>query len=116
MNAIFGKTVHRQQVAIPQVIDDNFEDLRRQLVEVKQIVMEAVDAASAAVSVYLPAGKESKTKDFYWIKTDNSANAVTIVAQGTDTIATGFNTLSSQFDFVRLTYINGVWYPVATNL
>lgn len=74
-------------------------------------VRQFVDATAAAVSVYLPLIVTNRDKDYYFVKIDSSANAVTIYPAGSDTIegATSL-ALASQYDWAKLRPNNGVWY------
>lgn len=91
--------------------DSNFERIEN-LSEF--IVLESrdfVDATSAAQSRYLPPIANFGIKDYYFVKTDASVNAVTIYPAGTDTIEGAASlALAAQYDWVKLRPYNGVWY------
>lgn len=73
----------------------------------------ACDATSAPFTLSLPAVKDAKGMSFLVVKTDSSANAVTIDGSGSETI-NGATTLvlSRQWNGVEL-YCNGVsWFTV----
>lgn len=68
-------------------------------------VREFVDASSGAVSRYLPDGNVQPDKDYHYIKTDNSANAVTIYPFGSQlVVATTSLTLTNQGDSAHLAF------------
>lgn len=77
------------------------------------VVRDFRDASAAAVTVSLPNGVTNPDKDYYIVKTDASANAVTIAAFTSDSIQGAATiTLAAQYDSAWLTYKNGVWYRI----
>lgn len=94
-----------------QVVDKNFLKVKQWATFVRQTVMTFVDATSAAVTVTLP---DQPERDYFYVKTDSSANAVTVAASPGSTIEGASDvTLSAQYDKVFLTYNAGVWYIVS---
>lgn len=74
-------------------------------------IRDFVDATGGAQSRYLPDIVAVADKDYYFVKTDSSVNAVTIYAAGTDTIEGAASiALAAQYDWVKLRPYNGVWY------
>lgn len=66
-------------------------------------VREFVNASAGAVSRYLPDGTKSPDKDYFYLKTDVSANAVTIYPFGTQTInGAASYALAAQYNRVLL--------------
>ena len=75
------------------------------------VVRVFVDATAAAVSKYLPDGTTQPDKDYYFVKTDVSVNAVTIYPFGTQTIEGAASlALAAQYAKAHLVYDKGVWY------
>jgi hypothetical protein len=72
------------------------------------------DATAGAFSIYLPAASASRGRVLTFKKTDASANAVTIDADGAETIdgATTI-TLSGRYDQVTITSDGTEWWEVA---
>lgn len=66
--------------------DFNIDMLADQLKIVFQRVQVFVDATSAAQSVYVPDGDTQGDKDYHFVKTDSSANTVTIYPTGANLI------------------------------
>jgi hypothetical protein len=62
------------------------------------------DATNGAVTIELPNG-DNVDKDYFVVKIDGSANAVTLIPFGTQTINGASNwVLSSQYEFARLVW------------
>ena len=71
-----------------------------------------VDATSGNVDCFLPSGFSPTGKDYYIVKTDSSANTVTIrLTDPTENIL-GVSTyvLAAQYDNVTLTFEGKTWY------
>lgn len=73
------------------------------------------DASSGAITVNLPAGSSFNGRILAFVKTDSSANAVTIARAGSDTIAGATSyTLTGQYDFVEIQVgTNGNWNVIS---
>lgn len=67
-------------------VDSNFGMLNARMTYVPVVVRTFVNATSAAVLKYLPNGNTSPDKDYHYIKTDSSANTVTIYPFGTQLV------------------------------
>lgn len=103
----------RTQRHFVRAIDINFDRLVSSFSLLPVVVREFVDASSIAQSRFLPNGNTPQRKDYYFVKTDSSANAVTIYAFGTQTIAgSASTTLAAQYDHVYLIFDVGsqTWY------
>lgn len=81
-------------------LDRNFHRLSVDAVE-----LEFINTTSGSVSRYLPTGDTNPVKSFRYVKTDSSANTVTIYPTGTQLImATTSLTLAAQGDSAHLTF------------
>lgn len=79
-----------------------------------RLVRNFVDATSGPVTFNLPDGNVQNGKDYYIIKIDASANAVTIVPYGTQTVEGQPScTLGAQWAGVWFTFNAGTWYLVS---
>lgn len=94
-----------------RAVDRNFTRVADATNNLRTFSRNFVDATAAPANYQLPSGYE-RDEDFFVVKTDASANAVTVVPFGTETIAAGA-TLGTQYDSVLLTFSAGVWYPVS---
>lgn len=93
-----------------------FNALNPDLVNVRALIREFVDASSAAVSRYLPNGNTQGDKDYQYVKTDSSVNAVTIYPFGSQLVnATTSYALAAQGDCVWLAFdrASQTWWPIA---
>ncbi len=76
-------------------------------------VREFVDTTAASEVRYLPDGNNPLVKDYYYVKTDSSANTVTITAFGSQTIqGAATYVLAAQYDRASLRFDRGTqrWY------
>ncbi len=87
-------------LSLPQDLNANFDAINQSL-----LVRTFVDATAGSVVYNLPNGAINPTKDYQYVKTDVSANTVTITAFGTQTIngSTSY-VLASQYNFVNLSW------------
>lgn len=77
------------------------------------VVRNFVSAATGAVTENLPAGSRVQY-DYFFIKTDSSANAVTIQANGTELInGSATYVLAAQYNRVLLSWYAGSWYVIS---
>lgn len=93
----------------------NFDRLVNLLFYVAQTETVFVDASSGAVSKYLPDGASPQLKQYIFVKTDSSANAVTIYPFGTQLIDAGASTaLAAQSDSVHLVFdkASQTWWSI----
>lgn len=94
-------------------LDKNFRGIVNQN-SANDLVKNFVDATSGPVTFNLPDGFSSAGVDYYIIKTDASANAVTIVPFGTQTLEGQPScTLGAQWAGVWFTFYAGMWYLVS---
>lgn len=71
------------------------------------------NATGGAITVTLKPANEMTQKRIVILKTDASANTVTIDADGSETINGALtNVLSTQYAKVELTAYNGAWYVI----
>lgn len=71
------------------------------------------DATAGNITVTLKPANEMTQKRIVILKTDASANTVTIDANGSETINGALtNVLSTQYAKVELTAYNGAWYVI----
>lgn len=98
--------------ATDPITDRNTERIEAASAEWQQVVRTFSDATAGSVIVYLPDGNTTP-KDFYWQKTDSTANTVTITAFGAQLIiGAATYVLASQYDRAYLIW-NGAtqqWY------
>ena len=102
-----------------QAIDRNFQLLSTQLPSVFPVKREFIDCTSASVTRYLPPGAQTEY-DFFYIKTDASANVVSIQPTAPDTLfydpvaGTTYTEveLAMRNAYAHLTFRNGIWYLV----
>lgn len=81
------------------VINRMFERIFDRSDTIPFTVREFVNATSGAVSRYLPDGNTNPDKDYYYMKTDSSVNAVTIYPYDTQTInGAASYVLAAQYD------------------
>lgn len=100
----FGPPVVERINSIIQELTDDAPYLRL-------VVRTFVDATNVAKSMFLPKISTTPDKDFYYVKIDASANAVTIYPAGTDTIQGASSyALAAQYSSVTLVSNAGVWY------
>ncbi len=91
----------------------NFRRLREKSEFIPLEVRTFVDATAGAVSKFLPDGVTSFDKDYFFAKTDASANAVTVYPYGTQTIAGAASyALAAQYNNVTLVWDSStrVWF------
>lgn len=71
------------------------------------------NATGGAITVTLPAANEMTQKRIVVIKTDASANNVTLDGNGTETInGSATYALTTQYAKVEITAYNGAWYII----
>ena len=79
------------------------------------------DATSGAFAITLPAAgslTNNEARILIFVKSDVSANAVTVTRAGSDTINAGTtHVLSTQYDFLVLidTEAGGIWFIIGSN-
>ena len=106
--------IFRPQKTDDARVDVNFEQLRQRAILVREIVTDFVNATSAAQSRYLPDGNTQGDKDYLFVKTDASANTVTLYPTSPQLIsATTSLVLAAQGDSARLTFdrASQTWWP-----
>ena len=96
------------------LLDNNFAEIRKRSLYIELVNKQFIDATSGAQTVYLTDGTVTE-QDQFIIKTDVSANAVTITPFGSQTI-NGAATLSlaAQYNKALLTFKVDRWYIVST--
>jgi len=95
-----------------QIIQRNFERIQAALTS-QETVRAFISAAAGATSYSLPDGNRPVTKTYHIVKTDSSANAVTVYPYGTQTIeGASSHILSAQYDSAFLVFDKGTqtWY------
>lgn len=91
-------------------LDENSRLLEQAAPYIRNQSNKYISATAGAQAVQLPLGSKVML-DYLVVKTDSSANTVTITATSPDLInGSGTFVLSTQFAEVQLNYHNGVWY------
>lgn len=95
-----------------RVINDNFSRIRVGFQEVVALVRRFYDTTAASQTCALPPVVTNLTKDYVVFKTDATANTVTVLAAGTDTINGAVSVvLNYQYEYVWVTpdYTTRTW-------
>lgn len=99
--------------AVAARLDKNFRGIVNQN-SANDLVKNFINATSGPVNFNLPDGYSSAGVDYYIIKIDSSANAVTIVPYGTQTVEGQPScTLAAQWCGAWFTFYAGTWYLVS---
>lgn len=99
-----------------QQLEQNLERITQALKLVEPVVIAYEDASAGAISRYLPDGNSVMVKQYFYVKTDSSGNAVTIYPYDTQLINAGASTaLAAQGDKVLLAFdkISQSWWIIA---
>jgi hypothetical protein len=99
-------------------MDRNFNASDEKSAFTPLLVRSFVDATAGAVTKTLPLGSRG-LKDYYFCKTDASANAVSILPTSPDTLFVGRSgastefVLSNQGSYIWTHWSGGVWYIIS---
>lgn len=76
------------------------------------------DASGGAFTITLPPASDNESRVLIFIKTDSSANVVTVSRQGSDTIVGGTtHALNAQYNYVVLVNdeeLANIWYIISS--
>lgn len=97
---------------VAYILERNNRELVKSFTNVQELEKFFFDTGTASIVHTLRSGWLDPA-DRYFIKTDASANTVTIQAPAGETIGGGSITLATQYDKVTLTFSQGVWYRLA---
>lgn len=95
-------------------LDKNFRSIQTKASFAVSVTREFISASAGATTFLLPSGSQTTT-DYLIVKTDSSANAVTITPKSPDLInGAATIVLNKQYQFVWLTFYNGIWYTTSS--
>ena len=117
MNVRFERLLKHDPLV--QATDRNFQELQSRLPSVNPVKREYIDCTSGSVTRYLPRGVQTEY-DFFYLKTDSSANVVSIQPTSPDTLfydpTTGLTytevELAMQNAYALLSFRAGIWYLI----
>ena len=99
-----------------RLIAPNFERIVDAFKLLDSVYPELIDTTAASVSRYLPDGNKEFTKQYRYMKVDNTANTVTIYAlSGQTVMGTTSYVLAARYDRIWLVFCKATqdWVPIS---